>query len=233
MDKVIPGIVIGVDEAGRGPVIGPMVVCAVLTNDQEWLRKLGVRDSKALSPGRREELASGIRRRCQVETVILAANDIDAMRGNLTLNEIEVYVFSQAILKHLIDRSPDEVITIVLDAADVNEKRFGMDIEKNLLMKIGSVPSIISKHKADDLYPAVSAASIIAKVTRDQEIERIKEKYGNVGSGYPSDPRTRAWLRELFKSGKNIPSFVRMSWETISKIKEGLYQPSLTDFNGK
>ncbi len=224
------GPVIGVDEAGRGPVIGPLVVAAVYADDQDRLKELGVRDSKQLSPERRQELAKGIRRLCRVETVIVTAKEIDDLRKRITLNEIEVNAFSQAIRQLLIDANGINDLTVFLDAADVKEERFGRDIEAKLLMKMGTVPKIVSRHKADDLFPIVSAASIIAKVTRDSEIEALKERYGELGSGYPSDPATKKYLAQLFKEGKEMPSYVRSSWETVKRMKDKASTKSLDDY---
>ncbi|MCK4614298.1 MAG: ribonuclease HII, partial [Thermoplasmata archaeon] len=93
-----------------------------------------------------------------------------------------------------------------------------------------SVPRIISEHKADTKYPAVSAASIVAKVTRDREMEKLRQEYGELGSGYPSDPITRAYLLDLFRKGKELPPFVRRSWETIKKIREEACAKRIEDF---
>lgn len=230
MDSRITGPVIGVDEAGRGPVMGPLVIAAVFTTDQEELRGMGVRDSKQLSPGRREELSRAIRRSCRVETAIITAQEIDNLRKRITLNQIEVNAFSLVIRTFLTQGREGGDPTIILDAVDVKEERFGRDVEATLLTKLGSVPRIISRHKADDIFPVVSAASIIAKVIRDDEIESLRKRYGVIGSGYPSDPATRKYLLNLFNTEQPIPPFVRQSWETLKRISEEASRTSLDDF---
>jgi ribonuclease HII len=224
------GLVIGVDEAGRGPVIGPLVISAVLTDDQEGLAGLGVKDSKMLTPERREELARSIRRSCTVETVMISAREIDDLRRQITLNRIEVNGFSLAIRKLVSHIGQEATPTIILDAADVNAERFGRDIEETLLTQLGSVPRVISEHKADERYAAVSAASIIAKVARDEQISAYRSKYGEVGSGYPSDPVTQRYLKEILNAGKPIPPIVRHSWETFKRMKEEASRTSLDDY---
>jgi ribonuclease HII len=118
--------------------------------------------------------------------------------------------------------------SIYIDAVDVNEDRF----RKSILNLLDYTPKeIISKHKADDLFPIVSAASIIAKDKRDSIIEEMKKKYGDFGSGYTSDKRTTDFLREWIKRNKKIPDFARKSWDTIKKIvDEELSNKKITDF---
>jgi ribonuclease HII len=203
----------GVDEAGRGPMIGPMVICGVLIDPESVheLEKLGVRDSKTLSPARRVSLSKRIEK-LAITTAFrsISAADIDRRRKRITLNEIEVEEFV-SILKELKPK------TIYLDAADVKADRFGQKIgEKSGLADKGVV--IISEHKADAKYPIVSAASILAKVERDRVISRLHEKYGNFGSGYPSDPKTVDFVRDLVRNNKKLPPIVRKSWETVGRI---------------
>jgi len=137
------------------------------------------------------------------------------------LNELEEFKMAE-IIRELKPSS------IYIDAVDVNEDRF-RDSILNLLDY--SPEEIISKHKADDLFPIVSAASIIAKDKRDTLIEEMKEKYGDFGSGYPSDKRTIDFLRKWIKKNKKIPYFARKSWATTKKIlDEELSNRKITDF---
>lgn len=230
MPDDIPGKVIGVDEAGRGPVLGPLVVAGILTDDQAQLRKLGVKDSKALSSSRREKLFYEIQRICEVEVVIIPAIDIDSLRTVSTMNAIEANVFSKLVQRLLIPNNKSDEVTAILDAVDVDEKGFGRGIKESLKKELRSVPRIISEHRADNTYPAVSAASVIAKVTRDREMEGLRQDYGELGSGYPSDPITRAYLLDIFRKGKELPPFVRRSWETIKKIREEAGRKRIEDF---
>jgi ribonuclease HII len=205
----------GIDEAGRGPLIGPMVICGVLVNSKSLteLQHIGVRDSKVLTPARREKLKAEIEPIAeQVVIRALSASEIDRLRKRMTMNEIEVRAFSE-VARAL---SPE---SIFLDAADVKASRFGANVgEMSGLTSKGAV--IISEHKADSKYPVVSAASIIAKVERDHTIQRLHARYGDFGSGYPSDPKTIAFVRGLLLEGKNLPSIVRHSWDSIRRIHE-------------
>lgn len=131
------------------------------------------------------------------------------------MNDIMVVAFS----KVLANLHPE---TAYVDAADVNEKRFGVrlldEYRKSYPDKAGKL-SVISKHQADAIYPVVSAASIVAKVRRDELIEELKKKHGiDFGSGYPSDPKTKQFLGDWFKEHGEFPDFVRHSWKTAENI---------------
>ena len=220
-----PSIICGIDEAGRGPVIGPLILCGVCFEESQlpFLKKIGVRDSKKLSPKRRKELAKTIKDNClSFEIINVSAKEIDKRETDrITLNRLEELKMADIINK----LKPDE---IYIDAADVNEERFGKSIERLLDY---SPNKIVSKHKADDLFPIVSAASIIAKDTRDDVIDKFKQKYGDIGSGYPSDKRTTDFLRNWIKKNKNFPPFVRISWETTKKIlDQEVKNKKITDY---
>ena len=138
-------------------------------------------------------------------------DEIDSREG--TLNKFEVENFVRAL--NSLKVRPD---VIYIDAADVKEERFGEEIKAKLKFKA----EVIAEHKADDKFLPVSAASILAKVTRDREIERLKEEYGEIGSGYPSDPRTRTFLESYYREHGEFPPIVRQSWKTLRKIEERL-----------
>ena len=212
----------GVDEAGRGPLIGPMVICGILVSPEKTdaLKQIGVRDSKLLSPLRREKIATKIEFIAEeVITRSLSASEIDRLRKQMTMNEIEVKEFVE-VVKAL---NPQ---TVYLDAADVKANRFGERIGKmsGLALK-GAV--IISEHKADLKYPIVSAASIIAKVQRDQAISRLHRRFGDFGSGYPTDPKTIEFVKRLVESDQKLPSIIRHSWDTVRRIKNEVDQMKL------
>ena len=215
------------DEAGRGPMIGPMVICGILVdpNRLHELVEIGAKDSKALTHRRRLQLKPLIEKiTMKVEVRTVSALDIDHLRKRTTLNEIEVSEFA-SIVKAL---NPREVY---LDAADVKADRFGNKIGK--LSGIATKGAkIVSEHKADAKYPIVSAASIIAKVERDLTIERYHQKYGDFGSGYPNDPKTIKFVRALIRNGKKFPPIIRNSWESVRKIvdEESTKQTRLESF---
>ena len=217
--------VAGIDEAGRGPMIGPLIICGVLLDPDKIseLNKMGARDSKTLSPSRRQTLSKKIRGLAtKIEIRSVSAADIDRLRKRTTLNEIEVAEFV-SVVKSL---KPKEVF---LDAADVNAQRFGKKIgEQSGIAAKGAI--IISEHKADSKYPIVSAASIIAKVERDRIVSEMHLKYGDFGSGYPSDPNTIKFVRGLFEDNVPLPPIIRQSWDSIRKIRESTEQSTLDSF---
>ena len=202
-------MICGVDEAGRGPVIGPLVICGVSIESDEILRNLGVRDSKKLSRPRREDLAEKIKGVIsRIEIVEVSASEIDLLREEMTLNQLETKLFA-SIIKAL---NPD---VAYVDAADVDEDRFARDI----LGEMGSSMNIVSKHKADDTYPVVSAASILAKVRRDALVAKIEEEIGEpIGSGYASDPNTIRFMESWLARHKSLPPHTRKSWDTSSRL---------------
>ena len=198
--------VIGIDEAGRGPVIGPLVVCGVSIEEErlEKLEKLQLKDSKRLTPGRRKVMARRINKISECHTVHIQAGDIDNLRAkNINLNEIE-----KIAIKKVIALSNPGLAYI--DCLDVKPQRFCEEMEN---FREGL--KVIAEHKAEDKYPIVAAASIVAKVERDTEIEKIRKEYRDVGSGYPSDPKTIEFLKRF--SYENLPHFVRKSWATVKK----------------
>lgn len=223
-------VICGIDEAGRGPVLGPMVVAGVKATDDSLLKEIGVKDSKKLTPKRRKKLAKEIKRIADYEIQIIPAEEIDILREEMTLNVLEAKLFATIIEKLILRkdmRSPTpnsfiEDIVIYVDAADVNEETFKRYILKELEREI----TIISKHNADEIYPVVSAASILAKTTRDNEIEKIGEEIGRqIGSGYPSDPVTMNFLKEWVKKNGELPPYTRKSWKTAKRIVQ-LYKIS-------
>ncbi|MCL4334360.1 MAG: ribonuclease HII [Candidatus Thermoplasmatota archaeon] len=198
----------GCDEAGRGPVIGPMVI-AVVCGDPEKMRRIGVKDSKALSESRRESIYDLIMKDSELANyVIVTEEEIDesTFRGELNLLEARV-------ISRMISRENEYVI----DCPDVNEERFA-----KLIGVLSGNDKITAKHKADVNYPLVSAASIVAKVIREREISRIKEELGDFGSGYPSDQRTVVYLRDYFRKNRKLPPHVRRSWKTVNAITSSL-----------
>jgi ribonuclease HII len=206
-------MICGVDEAGRGPCFGPLVVAGILVENDTELVRIGACDSKQLTPKKREQLAPQIARLVtKYELIALPAADIDDLRKTMTLNELEVFVFSKIIEK----LKPD---VCYVDAADVNEKRFGRDILSHLSFK----PQMISEHKADARYPIVGAASILAKVTRDEHVRRIAQELEPklnlpLGSGYPADPVTKKFLKTWVSRFGSLPPYARSSWETCQKL---------------
>ena len=214
-------MICGVDEAGRGPVIGPLVVAGICIDNDEKLRELGVRDSKKCTPKKREELDLEIRKIAKCELIVLPAIEIDLLRNEMSLNIIEAKLFSSVI-----ERLHPQIAYV--DSADTNEEKFAQYIHS----EIGNKIEIISKHKADENYPVVSAASIIAKVKRDAEIKKIENEIGiPIGSGYPSDSVTINFLEKWIKEKGSVPPYTRSSWSTIIKIQNKYLGIKLEDWN--
>jgi len=208
-------LIAGVDEAGRGCVIGPLVIAGFLIKEENLpvLARLGVKDSKLLSPRKREALSTEILRVAEKHYVVkLAPKEIDSVvessRKLHKLNRLEAQTMAQIIntLK------PDEVY---VDAADVLEDRFKHHIQEGLTVKA----KITSRHKADKIYPVVSAASIIAKVTRDNEIAALRATYGDFGSGYLTDQKTMGFLKQWLQTHAEYPDCVRKSWKPAKQAK--------------
>jgi ribonuclease HII len=212
-------VICGVDEAGKGSVLGPMVIAAVGISSEDILEGIRVRDSKLLSVKERERLYKIIRKKCRIATVRLNAQQIDIMRRDMTLNEAVARSHAQVIVK----LSPDYAY---LDACDVNTFRYAEMVKNHLVLPC----EIISEHHADEKFPVVSAASIIAKVTRDRAIATLAKKYGTIGSGYPSDPVTIRFLNSYIDEHHVPPPIARKSWKTISAILSKKSQRSLNDF---
>ena len=208
-------LVAGVDEAGRGSVIGPLVVAGISIEENKIskLMDLGVKDSKLLSPEKRATLAKQIRKlvmNCHV--MFLSPLEIDRVvetgKRLYRLNRLE----AQSMARVITILKPD---VAYVDAADVVANRFGEHISENLDFTL----KLVSEHKADLTYPVVSAASIIAKVERDQAIFHLQKKHGELGCGYPSDSTTINFLGNWIKKFGAYPDFVRKSWKTSKRLK--------------
>ena len=199
----------GIDEAGKGCVIGPLVVAGVACESEDYLRSIGVKDSKKLSQKKREELAEKIRRVAKIEVIKIPANKLDEMMECKTINEILKESYSE-----IIKRLKPEIALV--DSPDVKPERLASQLREMTGVEV------VAEHKADEKFPIVSSASIIAKVERDKEVEILRRKYGDFGSGYASDPKTIAYLKQL----KEIPPFVRRKWKTVERLS----QKSIEDF---
>jgi ribonuclease HII len=222
------GTLIGVDEAGRGPVIGPMVIAGFkLESDAQnkEILELGVRDSKKIAPKKRTWLAYELQKKYTFKLKVISAVEIDKQREHKTLNELEGSWFADVINR----LDPDVDTTIFVDSADANENTFKRYIESKIDVKC----NIISKHKADEDYPVVAAASILAKTERDSLVKTIAtELNAEVGSGYPSDPITIKFLEKWIKEKGDLPPHTRHSWKTAHRLLEANRRPlkSLDDF---
>ena len=194
----------GVDEAGRGSMLGPLVVAGITISKSKikLLKKLGVRDSKKLSPAAREYLYKKIIETVDDYHVIrIPPRVIDKSVANHSLNHLEAKYMARVISK----LSPS---TAFVDSCDVNSKRFGKEISE-----LTSNTKIRSYHHADSKFVTVSAASILAKVSRDRAIMRLGKNH-DIGSGYPSDPKTKMFVKKSLRINRDMP-FLRKSWKPV------------------
>lgn len=212
-------MICGVDEAGKGSVLGPMVIAAVGVSSENVFTEVEVADSKLLSPRVRERLYITIRKRFRVATVRIDAHEIDEIRTGMTMNACVARAHAQAIDK----LSP---AIAYVDACDVNAFRYADMVKSHLEKRC----EIVSEHNADRTFKVVSAASIVAKVTRDRAITALSKKYGEIGSGYPSDPVTIAFLSAYIDEYKCPPPIARKSWKTIISLVGKKQQSQLSQF---
>jgi len=218
-------LICGIDEAGRGPVIGPLVLCGILLKegDEKKLVKLQVKDSKLLTKIKRESLFEKIKDiSYKYEIISIFPEEIDNAVNNhdgLNLNKLEANKTAEII--NLL--KPDKAI---IDAPSNNIKSY-----KQYLFELINNKNIelILEHKADVNFPIVSAASILAKVTRDFEIEKIKKKIKiDFGSGYMTDPKTTKFLEKYYEE---FPDLFRKSWFPYKNILNKKFQSKLEDFS--
>lgn len=200
--------VCGVDDAGRGSLLGPLVIAGVSVR-RSGLRRLsglGVRDSKKLSPKRREALygeITGLADRYHV--VRIPPRVIDRSVRRHLLNVLEARYMARVVSRL------DPGVSYV-DSCDVDPARFGRRVSE-----LAGGARIRSYHRADDRFVIVSAASILAKVCRDREIKRLQRTH-DVGSGYPSDRRTVRFVKNYYKKHRELPAFARASWRTVRDL---------------
>ena len=205
-------LICGIDEAGRGSVIGPLVIAGINIKNSniKKLEEIGVRDSKALTRKKRNFLFYKILDISEFVCIYkVDCKTIDENVYQRKLNKLEGEIMS-TIIKHL------AADIAYVDSCDVNINRYTNYLKSNLDLKNNT--SIIAMHKADIINPAVSAASVIAKVTRDREIQILEEIFQNIGSGYPSDKKTMYFIKNWMKEYKEFPDFVRKSWRPIREI---------------
>lgn len=198
----------GVDDAGRGSMLGPLVIAGISLNkiDIPKLSLLGVKDSKQLTPKSREELYKKIIALVDDYYVAkISPKTIDISVENHNLNHLEAKYMAKVISKLNPDMS-------YVDSCDVNPQRFGKEITL-----LSNNKKIRSYHHADSRFVVVSAASIIAKVTRDRTIEKLRKNH-DVGSGYPSDSKTINFVKSYYQTNQTLPIFVRKSWKPTQKI---------------
>ncbi len=209
---------VGVDEAGKGPVVGSMFAAAVRADPAALPDD--ITDSKQLSQPRREELATTIR--TVSDSVAVAEVSVDRIDDPETnMNELTVTAQAEALSQIAVDGDAG-----YLDAGDTNAVRFERRVGENVPQDV----ELRAEHRADETYRIVGAASIIAKVAREAHVQALAAQYGEIGSGYPSDETTRQFLHEFVNSYGELPSCARASWQTSKDILAAQDQLSLTSF---
>lgn len=214
--------VCGIDEAGRGPVIGPLVMCGVKVDETQnmYLQSLGVKDSKLLTPEQRERIFETLKQAVEYKLVVVSPQEIDKTitTPGLNLNWLEA-IKTAEILNHL---APDKAI---VDCPSVNIDAYTTYLRERLTNK---KMVLLVEHKADLNHLVAGAASIIAKVTRDRMIAELRKSVGvDFGSGYPSDPLTQAFLKKNYNTH---PSLFRKEWASYKDVAQQKQQKKLGEF---
>jgi len=214
--------IIGIDDAGRGPVLGPMILAGVLAekSDEQKIKGWGAKDSKLLSPKSRAILAQKISQNFTNHIEISQAKEIDESSN---LNYLEA--IKTAMIINKLSQSTKEKITIFIDCPSTNIEAWTLDVKK--LLKNPENIILKCEHKADLNHPIVSAASIIAKERRETEMKNLRKTLKiDFGSGYPADPKTKNFIKENYDNPK-YKHIIRFSWSTVKKLIERKSQRKL------
>ena len=215
--------ILGIDEAGRGSFLGPLVVGGFLVEEDRLaeLRPAGARDSKLLSATARERTLETLRSIGEARTIRVSAAEVDRHVHRGKLNDLEAEAFGSLVR----DLEPD---VVYVDACDPNARRFGREVRR----RSRTNARIVARHKADRDLPVVGAASIVAKVERDRAVAELAASLGAVvGSGYPSDRVTIEFVRATLATGAPPPAWLRASWSTMQRIIPARPARSLEEFS--
>jgi len=223
----------GVEEAGRGPVVGPMVMAILWTEDEDVLRRIGAKDSKQVTPEQRERIfeeLTALKEKGTIgfERIILTPAEIDAavLGEHDNLNKLEQRTTAKLIGMALEQK---DVRKVLIDCPTRSTEKYANEITAMLQ----DAPELVAENKADENYTVVGAASIIAKVTRDREIRKLKVQFKvELGSGYPADPSTQRFLKENWQK-KEYADLFRKSWASYTNIAIVKKQSTLADFGAK
>ena len=208
----------GVDEAGKGPVLGSMFAACVVADPADLPDDIG--DSKGIRPERREELARTIRERA--EAVAVSEIDVEQIDDPGTdMNTLTVAAHAEAL-----GAVASDGLATYLDAGDTNAVRF----ERRVADRVEADLDLRAEHGADECYPIVGAASIVAKVARDAHVAELAAEYGEVGSGYPGDATTREFLEAYVAEQGCLPACARETWQTSRDVRREADQAALVDF---
>jgi ribonuclease HII len=225
-----PDLILGIDDAGRGPMIGAMALagCLVTKELEDEFKKLGVKDSKLVQPNKREILADEIRKKAVAFHVVLRhPYEIDhSINTGTNLNKVEALMAAEIINKLVENRN--EKIRVIIDCPSPNRESWRRYVVEHI-MSMDNL-AVVCEHKADRDYVAVSAASILAKSERERDVARLKQKIGkDFGSGYPSDPVSVEFLKKYFEEHKKDGIF-RETWAPLLNNKKQKEQKKLGEF---
>jgi len=226
----MPQLILGIDDAGRGPVIGPMTLagCLIAEDTEKELKRLGVKDSKQLTKKRRAFLESIIKEKAEAFSLqVTHASEIDGKNHDGTnLNDLEAQMAAKIINEiNTASNAASMKIKVVIDCPSTNRVKW----RETVLTKVENLSNleIVCEHKADRNHVAVSAASILAKEEREREMDILRGRYGeSIGSGYSSDPITRKFLQKNIKKLEHNGIF-RKSWKTWKKATSDSKQKKL------
>ncbi|WP_135303813.1 ribonuclease HII [Haloarcula amylovorans] len=208
----------GVDEAGKGPVLGSMFAAAVRADLKALPEDVG--DSKDIAPQRREQLATEIRSAADA----VAVAEIPVVRiddPETDMNTLTVAAHAEAL-----SGVASDGLAGTVDAGDTDAERFG----RRVADRVAADVTVAAEHGADETDPLVGAGSIVAKVARDAHVAALSETYGDVGSGYPSDPTTREFLADYVRRHGDLPDCARASWSTCEDVLAAAEQATLGEF---
>ncbi|MCU4925404.1 ribonuclease HII [Halobacteria archaeon AArc-dxtr1] len=227
----------GVDEAGKGPALGSMFAAAVRVPEPAMLPE-GIADSKRLSPARREELAAALREDDRIDVGVAEITPARIDDPTTDMNTLTVEAHARAIEDAAgVDggesaASTPDGTTVLCDACDIDAERFARRVAEACSIA-GDACDVDARHGADDDSALVGAASVIAKVARDAHVDALAaacEGYDEIGSGYPSDPATRAFLAAYVADRGDLPPFARESWSTCADALAAAQQVGLDQF---
>lgn len=193
----------GIDESGRGPLVGPLVVCIASFEEdaQRELLEIGVTDCKAVPKKRRESMAKEIEKLCEYNIEEITASELNRLMARHSLNEIEAMSMARLM--------KGKKGTVYIDLPARRPDSF--------LRCLGSPKNVVAEHKADFEYPCVSAASVLAKVRRDMRIRELQEEFGDFGSGYTSDRKTISFLQDP-ENLRAMRPYLREKWSTMDRL---------------
>ena len=216
-------MVVGADEAGKGPALGPMVAGAVSADPDDLPD--GLADSKELTATRREELAAELRDHPEIVVATAAIEPARIDAPDTDMNGLGVAAQAEAVAA-----VAEESEAVIADAADTDEARFARRLG-DAVAESGTPVDVTAEHGADESHAIVSAASVVAKVERDRRMAEIDGRYDrDVGSGYPSDPTTRAFLADYVDEYGELPACARATWATCEDALAAAEQSGLAEF---